>query len=168
MATAGVDDLLPVLLDSWERNNRIVVSLLRAVPEGGFEARAMPGSKSVMEMFTHMLYVRLIFIEEDAPDLAVEPEPRKWLRETDPALITAGLESSGRKVRDVVEDRVRSGRAMQRHYDHPLLFLQHMIWHEGYHHGQIKLALKMSGYELDDEALGPLTWGVWMKKTVGE
>jgi DinB family len=23
--------------------------------------------------------------------------------------------------------------------------LQHMIWHEGYHHGQIKLALKLAG-----------------------
>jgi hypothetical protein len=31
---------------------------------------------------------------------------------------------------------------MERHYDHPILFLQHMIWHEGYHHGQMKLALK--------------------------
>jgi hypothetical protein len=27
------------------------------------------------------------------------------------------------------------------HYDHPILLLQHMLWHEGYHHGQISLAL---------------------------
>ena len=54
---------------------------------------------------------------------------------------------------------------MQQHYDHPLLFLQHMIWHEGYHHGQIKLALKLAGHPFDDEEIGPLTWDVWMNKT---
>jgi hypothetical protein len=34
---------------------------------------------------------------------------------------------------------------MTLHYDHPILLLQHMLWHEGYHHGQIKLALKLAG-----------------------
>jgi uncharacterized damage-inducible protein DinB len=54
---------------------------------------------------------------------------------------------------------------MQQHYDHPLLFLQHMIWHDGYHHGQIKLALKLAGHPFDDEQIGALTWDVWMNKT---
>ena len=68
-------------------------------------------------------------------------------------------------VRAAVEDRLRSGRPMQQHYDHPLLFLQHMIWHEGYHHGQIKLALKLAGHPFDDEQIGALTWDLWMNKT---
>jgi hypothetical protein len=53
---------------------------------------------------------------------------------------------------------------MDEHYDHPILLLQHMIWHEGYHHGQIKLALKTAGMPFDDEAIGLLTWDVFMKK----
>jgi hypothetical protein len=40
-----------------------------------------------------------------------------------------------------------------------------MLWHEGYHHGQIKLALKVSGSLLMDEAAGPLTWDIWMRKS---
>ena len=40
-----------------------------------------------------------------------------------------------------------------------------MVWHEGYHHGQIKLALKLAGIPISDEAAGPVTWGVWMRKT---
>ncbi len=40
-----------------------------------------------------------------------------------------------------------------------------MIWHEGYHHGQIKLALKVNGRALNDEEIGPLTWDLWMVKT---
>lgn len=40
-----------------------------------------------------------------------------------------------------------------------------MIWHEGYHHGQIKLALKVNGRALNDEEIGPLTCDLWMVKT---
>lgn len=49
---------------------------------------------------------------------------------------------------------------MDRYYDHPILLLQHMIWHEGYHHGQIKLAFKFAGQTLDDENVGLVTWDV--------
>ena len=48
---------------------------------------------------------------------------------------------------------------MNPHYDRPVLFLQHMVWHEGYHHGQIKLALKIAGCPLTDEVACPVTWG---------
>jgi hypothetical protein len=41
-----------------------------------------------------------------------------------------------------------------------LFYLQHMIWHEGYHHSQIKLALKMNGRSFDDKKIVPLTWGL--------
>jgi uncharacterized damage-inducible protein DinB len=164
MPPATEDHLLSAVLDSWDRNNRILVNLLRALPPGGLEARVMLTSPSVIEMFTHIVYVRLIFVAEDAPDRAAPLPPRQWLRETDPERVAAGLDSSARIVRDAVEDRLRAGQPMQLHYDHPLLFLQHMIWHEGYHHGQIKLALKVGGHPFDDKQIGPLTWGVWIRK----
>jgi len=53
---------------------------------------------------------------------------------------------------------------MNLHYDNPILFLQHMIWHEGYHQGQIKLALKLAGHPISNQEAGPLTWRVWMNK----
>ena len=46
--------LLEALLDSWDRNNTILVNLLRMLPEGGLETRPMEGSPSVAELFTHM------------------------------------------------------------------------------------------------------------------
>jgi uncharacterized damage-inducible protein DinB len=125
----------------------------------------MATSPSVIEMFAHMIYVRLIFISEDAPEWSGPLQPRDWIHETNPEHLAAGLESSARAVRDAVEDCLRSGKPMRQHYDHPLLFLQHMIWHEGYHHGQIKLALKVAGQPFDDKQIGPLTWGVWIRKT---
>jgi len=159
--------LVNAILDSWDRNNLILINLLRALPPGGHDARAMATSPSVTEMFAHVIYVRLIFVFEDAPEWAGPLHPRNWLRETDPERLAAGLESSAHAVRDAVENCFRSGKPMRQHYDHPLLFLQHMIWHEGYHHGQIKLALKVAGQPLDDKQIGPLTWSVWIRKTCG-
>ncbi len=54
------------------------------------------------------------------------------------------LKESAKVVRDAVAGRVASGRPMERQYDHPILMIQHLIWHERYHHGQVKLALKMA------------------------
>ena len=35
--------LLELILDSWDRNNRILVNLVHALPPGGLEARVMAG-----------------------------------------------------------------------------------------------------------------------------
>lgn len=165
MPTAPDRSLLDALLDSWDRNNRILVNLLGALPPGGLDAKAREGSPSVGRLITHMHYVRLVFVEEDAPEYAVELPREEWRNERGVERIAQWLNESAKVVRDAVESRVLSGRAMDRHYDHPVLMLQHMIWHEGYHHGQIKLALKAAGIPLDDEEIGPVTWGVWMRKS---
>ena len=157
--------LLDVLLDSWDRNNTIVVNLLRAVPDDGFEARAMEGSPSVAEMFAHIHYVRLIFVSEDAPEFARSLPEKEWAVERDRGRLAQMLIDSAKAVREAVKNRIETGREMKLHYDHPMLFLQHMIWHEGYHHGQIKLALKLAGLPITNDKAGPVTWRVWMRKT---
>ena len=157
-------DLLADLLDSWDRNNTILLGLLSVLPEGGLDVRAMEGGPTVAQLFTHMHYVRLVFVEEDAPEFATELPSAEWAEERDPRSIARLLEESARVVGEAVKDRVKTGRSMNLHYDHPILFLQHMIWHEGYHHGQIKLALKLAGCAIDDEIAGNVTWGIWMRK----
>jgi uncharacterized damage-inducible protein DinB len=156
--------LLDALLDSWDRSNVILLNLLRAVTPQGLGARATEGSPTVAQLFTHIHYVRLVFVFEDAPERAVELPSAEWIDERDPELIAVWLRSSGAAVREAVRGRLATGRDMETHYDHPILLLQHMLWHEGYHHGQIKLALKLSGCPLSDDAAGPLTGRVWMNK----
>ena len=159
------DDLLEALLDSWDRNNTILINLLRALPEGGLGTRAMEGGPTIAELFTHIHYVRLVFVFEDAPEFARELPQEEWTVGRDPDRIAQMLNDSANAVRDAVMSTVEAGREMNLHYDHPILLLQHMIWHEGYHHGQIKLALKLTGHPITDEVAGPLTWSVWMNKT---
>jgi uncharacterized damage-inducible protein DinB len=172
MSDATDQRLLEALLDSWDRNNTILLNLLRALPEGGLEARAMEGSPSIAQMFTHIHFVRLVFVFEDAPEFAPQLAPnltkdlpeKEWVDERDPDRIAQMLNDSAKVVRDAVKNKVEAGRDMNLHYDHPILLLQHMVWHEGYHHGQIKLALKMAGHPMTDEEAGPVTWDVWMRK----
>jgi uncharacterized damage-inducible protein DinB len=160
-----LDALLDAVLDSWDRNNTILVNLLRAIPQADLKTRAMNGSPSVAEMFTHIHYVRLVFISEDAPEFAPAVPGEEWVDERDPGRIAHMLNDSSKAVRDVVRSKLESGGEMNLHYDHPVLFLQHMLWHEGYHHGQIKLALKLAGRPVTDDQAGPVTWSVWMDKT---
>jgi uncharacterized damage-inducible protein DinB len=159
------DATLDALLNSWDRNNTILVNLLGALPDGAMDARPMNGSPTVGAMFAHIHYVRLVFIAEDAPECAVELPADEWRAEPDRERLSQMLRVSAAAVRDAVKRRIETGREMDVHYDHPILFLQHMIWHEGYHHGQIKLALKAAGVPLDNKTIGPLTWRVWMNKT---
>jgi len=164
MARTQDQSLLDALLDSWDRNNTILLNLLRVLPEGGLEARALGGSPSVAELFTHIHFVRLVFISEDALEFARDLPEEEWRDERDPGRIAQMLNDSAKAVRDAVKSRVEVGQDMNFHYDHPILLLQHMLWHEGYHHGQIKLALKATGRPMTDEEAGPVTWDVWMRK----
>jgi uncharacterized damage-inducible protein DinB len=110
----------------------------------------MEGSPSVAEMFTHIHYVRLVFVFEDAPEFAGNLPEAEWVAERGPGRIAQMLNDSAKAVRDAVESRVEEGRDMNLHYDHPILLLQHMLWHEGYHHGQIKLIRRRSEKMRDD------------------
>ena len=157
--------LLEVLLDSWDRNNTITTNLLRAIPEDAIALKPAAASPSIAQLFAHMHYVRAIFVREDAPECSTDVPGDEWAIAHDRERLAHLLDVSAKAVRTAVRERLESGREMNLHYDHPILMLQHLIWHEGYHHGQIKLALKIAGRAFDDEAIGPLTWDVWMKKT---
>jgi uncharacterized damage-inducible protein DinB len=164
MLNAPNQHLLEALLDSWDRNNTILTNFLGALPESALEASASEGSPSIAELFTHIHYVRLVFVLEDAPEFARRMPEGEWVAERDRGRLEEMLSDSATAVRDAVKGRLDAGREMDLHYDHPILMLQHLIWHEGYHHGQMKLALMRAGQTMTDEEAGPLTWAVWMRK----
>jgi uncharacterized damage-inducible protein DinB len=156
--------LLEALLDSWDRNNAIMLNLLRSVPEGGLDVKASGSSPSVAQQFTHMLHERLVSVFEEAPECAMRVPEEEWKVEHDRDRIAQMLIDSATAVREAVRGRILAGRHMDLNYDHPVLLLQLLLWHEGYHHGQIKLALKLAGRPISDEQAGPMTWDVWRKK----
>lgn len=156
--------LLESLLDSWDRNNTITMNLLRAVPDDAFGVRAMDTSPTVAQTFAHLIYIRLVHVLEDAPEFARDVPATEWANDVDRNQLVQQLIDSAAVVRTAVRARLERNQPMDRHYDHPVLMIQHLLWHEAYHHGQIKLACKIAGRAFDDNTIGPLTWGVWMAK----
>src|SRR5436309_3222894 len=123
MPMSNAPDLMDALLDSWQRNNTILVNLLRAIPKSRLEAKAMQGSPSIAELFGQIHYVRLIFITADVPELAVAVPREEW-EAPDPDRMAQLLNDSAKAVRDAVKSRVEAGHPMDLHYDHPILLLQ--------------------------------------------
>lgn len=170
MTKTADESVLEALLDSYQRGNTILLNLLRTLPEGGLDTKAMEGSPSVAVQFSHIHQVRLFWLTQTAPEFA-EPlaslfrkEGEERIPERDPQRIEEGLKASAQAVCDAVQSRVESGQPMKGEhatYDHPVLFLQHMLWHEGYHFGQMKLALKAIGYVMSDEDEEKIVWGLW-------
>lgn len=170
MADTPNQNLLEALLDSWGRNNTILLNLLHALPEGGLEARAMEGSPTIAALFTHIRDVRLFFVSQTAPEFTGDlpelfrQEGQGWQAERDPHRIEQMLGGSAKAVHDSVKSRVNTGQALKGSnvaYDHPVLLLQHMLWHEGYHVGQMMLALKAIGHPMSEEQTLPVMWNVW-------
>jgi uncharacterized damage-inducible protein DinB len=172
MTQTSDQSLLEALLDSWDRNNTIMVGLLHALPEGGLEAKASSSSPNVAALFAHVCYLRLALVCESDPEFAtrhpeiVPSDDDEWLEEHDLERMTHKLNDSAKVLRDAVKRWVETGqnvKAGSPGYDHPILLLQHMIWHEGYHVGQIKLALKLTGSPMTDQQAGAVTWSIWWR-----
>jgi uncharacterized damage-inducible protein DinB len=164
------DSVLEALLDSFQRNNTILLNLLRTLPEGGMDAKAIEGSQSVGVQFSHIQNTRLFWLQQVAPEFGegliqlFRQDGDDRIAERDPQRIEEALRASAQAVCDAVKDRLESGQPMKgKHasYDHPALFLQHMLWHEGYHVGQMKLALKRMGYVLPEALEEQAIWSLW-------
>lgn len=157
----SANDVLAALLDGWERNNLVLHNSLRILPPGGLEARATPTGPTVGQMFTHLCHERLVSVEENAAEHAGPRPNEEWGVPMDLESLHALLDVSARHVCEAVVARTTGGRAFDRSFAHPVQLIQFLIFHEAYHHGQVKLALKVAGTPLTDDVTGPMTWDVW-------
>ncbi len=156
-----LDPLLETLLDTWDRHNAVLINLARLVPAAGLQARALPGSPTVAAMFSHMHHERMVSVQENAPEHAGAMPATEWNDAGDVETLAAQLAASGACVRAAVAGRVTAGRPFDLDYAHPTQLVSFLIFHEGYHHGQIKLALKAAGMPISDAEAGPVTWKLW-------
>lgn len=163
-------NVLSGLLDGWQRGNAILLNLLGALTPEELDASALPGSPNIAELFAHMHSVRLFWLRQTAPEFVegltrlTAGEGDSKVAERDPERIEAALKASAQAVAEAVRGHVESGEPLQgphARYDHPALLLMHLLWHEGYHVGQLKLALKQAGRVLSDPEEERLIWSLW-------
>jgi uncharacterized damage-inducible protein DinB len=152
---------IAVILESWDRNQTVLLNLLHHLTPEQLGAKALENSFSIAVHFAHIQHVRTDWLFSVASGVATLPSLFKeqagtWVAEQDPAIIKDSLTASAQAVREVV--LVGADIPI---YSHPIHFLQHMLWHEGYHFGQMMLALKAFGTPIDDPTSDKLIWDIW-------
>lgn len=158
-------DLTDALLDSWDRQCRIVEALASKVDESNRHVKPSEDGWSLDHQLAHIHLVRRFWLSQ------VDPERGKALPETfvdgwttpitDLGEIKRALKASDKAIRDAVEELLRKEPAPVGGYDHPVLFLQHMVWHEGWHVGLLFLGLRLAGQEPAEEWEEANVWGEW-------
>lgn len=164
--------LIDQLLDSWDRQCLIVESVASLVTPETKGFKPVPGGWALDRQLAHIHNVRSFWVSQVAPQFA-ETLPRFGVDEAGDVTapleeIVVALGQSQIAVREVVASGIASGGPLTGEhvtYDNAALLLQHMIWHEGWHVGQIFLALRLNGHEPAEEWEEPNVWGRWRTET---
>lgn len=162
-------DLKEALLESWDRQCRIVNNVAGLVTEENRHYRPSEDGWPLYHQLAHIHLVRKGWLTIVSPDRA-EALPSTftdgWTTPIeDLGTIKAALLESEKAVRDSMQEHLEKDsqkvEGPNGHYDHPVFFLQHMIWHEGWHVGLIFLALRLAGQEPGEEWEEPNVWSQW-------
>lgn len=160
------------ILETWRRNTTVLTNILQALPEGGIDAMDTGGKWTVAHHLADMQGATLEWLNASSPKFTpnLEPlyfddssNPAGWGAERNLPKIIAAFGTSSRAVEDAVRHHLETNESFGEVYANPIYFLQHMIWHQAYHMGQIVWALKQSGMRFSDEQTFEMIWKVLRK-----
>lgn len=166
-------DLKEALLESWDRQCEIVNNVAGLVTEETRHFKPSEDGWPLYHQLAHMHLVRkgwLNLLSQDRASALPKTFTDGWTTPIeDLEEIKRALKESEIAIREVMRDHLEKGTQRVEgsggHYDHPVFFLQHMIWHEGWHVGLIFLAFRMNGQELQEEWEEPNVWSKWRTET---
>jgi uncharacterized damage-inducible protein DinB len=148
------------LLDTWRIHQRINHYLLAAIADEHLMAVSASKGRTVGEQFGHIHNVRLMWLQQAAPDLMNNLSKLERGTPLTVADLQSHLAQSGEAVVQLLERGLTEGR-IKGFKPHPVGFLGYLIAHESHHRGQIALTLKQAGHPLDKKtAFGLWEWGV--------
>ena len=145
------------LLASWERQTRIMSNIAGRIGEEERGLKACIDGCPVEEHLAHIHEVRYGWLSKVSPsDVAelgevFEQHGEEWTPIADLDEINRQLDLSAAAVGNAVRELIAAGVGKVGPYSHPIHFLQHMIWHEGYHFAVLTLALRLSGKDPGEE-----------------
>lgn len=164
----GGMDITEALLDSWDRQCRIVDAVATLIDEDNRHVTPSEDGWPLDRQLSHMHGVRRFFLSQVAPHhaegLISASADDQGTPIEDLDAIKACLKASGQAVRDAVKEGLEKGGPMSSEhvtYDNPVLLMQHMVWHDGWHVGLIFLGLRLNGQEPPEEWEEPNVWGLW-------
>lgn len=158
-------DLSAALLESWDRQYRIVTAVASLVDESNRASKPSEDGWDLAHQLAHIHKVRWEWLGKVAPHHAAtlgDSFIDGWMTPiADLAEIKSLLTQSGTAIRAAMAELLEGDGAPIGGYDHPVLFLQHMVWHEGWHVGLIFLALRNAGVEPTELWEETNVWGHW-------
>ncbi len=157
--------LLNAILDSWDRQARIVNAVAGHINEETKLLKPASDSWPIYQHLAHMHSTRKYFLgqfAEGASKALPYLFPNGWEQSIDDLdVIREALELSAIALRNAVSDSLAKGIDKVGWYDNALLYLQHMVWHEGWHVGLIMQALRLGGCEPPEEWEEAKICGEW-------
>lgn len=170
MATASRITPTEALLDSWTRQCKIIDNIVGILTPELLEAKPSEDGWTIAFHLAHMHGVRRFWHKNasgaEAPVgaslyTATGETWADFIPNTDLKEIRERLKESETLVLDWTAGAIESGQQQSGNYDHPIYYLQHMIWHEGWHVGLIMLALRRAGAEQPEEWEDKNVWDLW-------
>jgi len=155
------------LIDSWHRQSKCLMNLFGRMDDAFMDAKPAEESMSVAMHLAHLHQCRIGWLENasgqnvDHLGSLYYKENDEWRAIKDREKIKQHLEASSQALADWVAKALESGQQQSGNYDHPVFYLQHMIWHEGYHFGLLNLALRRAGQEPPEEWEDANIWDNW-------
>ncbi len=165
--TYPMDIVANELLASWDRQSQILLNTLGLVTTDLLDAKPSEDGGTIAEQFSHIHGCRKFWVSKVAPGREVgiddleEKVEGEWITEKDLDIIRLQLVASSAAVRAAVADALEAGTTQFGPYSHPVQFLQHMLWHEGYHYALVALALRLAGHEPTQAWEEANVWGLW-------
>lgn len=148
------------LLETWQINARVLLYVFDALDDAVFGLSAPAKGRSAPQMFAHLHDVRVMWLESGKalPEgVAKLGKQDKYDRQA----LRAALDASGQGVEVMVGRAMETGKRISGFKPHTPAFVGYLISHEGYHLGEIGVALREAGYPLDRKtSFGMWEWGV--------
>lgn len=160
-------DVTEALLDSWRRQCRIVDNVASRFTPELLQAKPAPSGRDCAYHLAHIAEVRLGWlanaIGQDVPDAPrlFWQEGDAWAWSHDLEFLRGALKFSEEAAAAWVEKALADGTQKAGNYDHPVLYLQHMVWHDGWHVGLLMLALRLAGAEPEESWEDENVWDLW-------
>lgn len=158
-------ELAAALLESWDRECRIVNAVAERIDESVKEGMPSPDGWPIYKHLAHIHQVRRFHLDQLDADRAAALEgafPGGWQYPvSDMEELRRLLGESEVAVRGALHEALAAGKGQVGGYDHPVFFLQHLIFHEGWHIALIFLALRLAGQEPPEEWEEARVWGEW-------
>lgn len=148
-------------LEAWEIHNRINLFLLDAIDDEHLKETAASKGRTVGEQFAHLHNVRLMWLNQAAPELIGKLKKIEKEAATDKVLLRQSIVDSGQAMKLLLLKSSEAAGKIKGFKPHAAAFLGYLISHESHHRGQIALSLKQAGHPLSKKvSYGLWEWGV--------